>query len=378
MNTVRLIVPWDAGLRAGPWDAWIARAQRDGAAIMVALEHDAASRCPDSPCVLPPAEAYGDALAALLARYPSIREVTPWNEPNHGSQPTFRLPEAAARFYDEARERCPACTLVAGTSSMTSRCRATSRRTRPRWLDAGRLGPAQLLRLDVLQSARRADDAGRHERPALAHGDRRHRLVRAPGGGGLPYDEARAADGVAWLYELADRHPEIERMYLYQWQASPDNGFDAGLLGADGAPRPAYAVVAGGSGRARVRRPLARPAARQPGAAPRGCARPGRRLRLLAGGRLVVRVRCVVRGAGVERCRRRLVVRVAGTVVARLAVDVAAGSAFQRTVRLAPRLRRHLMLARRPRVQLQTCTPAGRRCLSRSDVAVSRAKALRR
>ena len=405
LDTVRLIVPWDAGLRAGPWDAWIARAQRDGATIMLALEHDVASRCPASPCVLPPASDYGDALAALLARYPSIREITAWNEPNHSSQPTFRHPDAAARYYEEARARCPACTIVAG--DFLDDVALVS------WLTAYK---AALTSTPAVWGLHNYYDSTyfrqRGIQTMLTHTSGRLWLTetggivsfRPPGGGGLEYDEQRAADGVTWLYELADQHLAIERMYFYQWQGTPDNIFDSGLLGYDGSPRSAYGIVAGrvgprpGSPPAAVDDPDPEPAARGgPGpsgagagagagsaaAAPRGAPalsrggatlRPGRSLRLLSGGRLEVRVRCIVRGTGPGRCRQRLVVRVGGAVVARLAVDVAAGRLVHRVVSLPRRARRDLLRARRARAQLQTCAPRGLPCAARVDVAVSRVR----
>lgn len=382
LNTVRLIVPWDAGLRAGSWDAWIARAQSDGAAVMVALEHDAAGRCPASPCVLPSTQAYGDALAALLARYPAITEVTAWNEPNHNSQPTFREPEAAAGYYEEARARCPACTIVAGD-----------------FLDDGGLPDYLAAYESALTSTPSVwglhnyyDSTyfrSRGVSAMLAQTGGSLWLTetggivsfRPPGGGGLPYDEQRAADGVTWLYDLADLHPQIERMYLYQWQGDPGNGFDSGLLGYDGAPRPSYAVVAAHAG-PRAGTPPAAGAPAQAGpqrradvlAAPgaNGTLRPGRRLRLLAGGRLELRLRCIARRPAARRCHQRLVVRVAGAVVARLGIDVAVRRSYVKLIRLMPRARRRLVHARAPRVQLQSCRWSGMPCTHRTDVRVSR------
>ena len=57
---------------------------------------------------------YAAGLSAFRARWPQVTELTPWNEPNHRSQPTFPLPGLAAQYYNAARRTCPACLLVAG------------------------------------------------------------------------------------------------------------------------------------------------------------------------------------------------------------------------------------------------------------------------
>jgi hypothetical protein len=393
LNTVRLIVPWDAGLRRGPWDAWIQRALADGATVMIALEHASDSRCPDSPCALPSRHDYGDALDALLVRYPAIAEVTAWNEPNHSSQPTFQNPAAAAGYYDEARARCPACTVVAGDflddvalSGYLSAYRAALTSTPAVW------GLHNYYDATYFQS--RGVETMLRETSGRLWLTETGGIVSfsPPGGGGLPYDEQRAADGVTWLYDLAARQPAIERMYLYQWQGTPDNGFDSGVLGYDGTPRPSYAVVAahvgprpgaggalaggaGGGGAAAggpsgtgPRQPSAKLAA--PGA--RGTLRPGRALRLLAGGRLEVRARCVTSAPGTARCRQRLIVRVAGVRVARLAVDVASRRMFTKVIHLARWATRRLARGRPRSVQLQSCAWSGSPCAARTKVAVTK------
>ena len=366
LDKVRLVVPWDAGRRSGPWDAWIERAQRDGATVMVALEHDAASRCPASPCVLPGVGDYGDALGALLARYPSIREVTAWNEPNHSSQPTFRRPRVAARYYDEARARCPACTVVAGDFLDDGGL--------PRYLAAYRSAlrrPPAVWGLHNYYDATYFGSLGVRTMLSVAGG--RLWLTETGGivafdpggGGGLAHDEQRAADAVTWLYDLARRHPRIRRIYVYHWQQSLDNGFDAGLLRADGSLRPSYEVVARNAG------PRGG-ATTSPGS--RANLRPAGRFRLLAGGRLELRLRCIVLPASTGRCRGRIVLRVAGAVAARTNADVSARGLLVRDVKLPGWARRHLARARRPRVGLQVCARGGRPCTARASVSVTRSR----
>lgn len=378
INTVRLVVPWDAAGRPGPWDAWIARAQRDGATIMLALQHENSSDCPRSPCEPPPVDDYGDALQALLAKYPAIHEITAWNEPNDRAQPTWEDPALAARYHDEARARCPTCLVVAGDflddGSLSSYLSAyqAALRTSPEVWGLHDYLDAMYFRSDGVETMLRQTsvplwltETGGIVRLTFADGDV------------FSYDEQRAADSVAWLYGLTAARPRIERMYLYQWQGAREDHWDSGLLGFDATPRPAYRVVAAhvaqrgdpgslpvsnGSHETRVVR------------APTGHAtlRFGPRLRLLANGRLEVRARCIIRGPGVTRCRQRLVLRVAHKVVARLPVDIGARGLYHRIIRLGRSASFHLVHRRPARVGLHTCAWSGLPCSNRGSVAVTR------
>jgi hypothetical protein len=46
------------------------------------------------------------------------------------------------------------------------------------------------------------------------------------------------------MLRLARRHRRVARVYVYNWTgAARDARFDAGLVGPDGRPRPAYEVL---------------------------------------------------------------------------------------------------------------------------------------
>ena len=107
VGTVRLDLPWNAAESSGPWNAWLAAAHGDGLEILVALDHDSSSDCPTTSCALVPLDSYRSALADLLERYPFIKEIEPWNEPNDSTEPTAGHPAAAAAYYDAARTVCP-------------------------------------------------------------------------------------------------------------------------------------------------------------------------------------------------------------------------------------------------------------------------------
>src|SRR5205823_13411541 len=68
---------------------------------------------------------------------------------------------------------------------------------------------------------------------------------RASGAVNLTYNEHRAARALKRGFTLAraDR-ARVKRIYLYQWSIDfSGNRFDAGLVRADGKPRPGYWVV---------------------------------------------------------------------------------------------------------------------------------------
>jgi len=375
LDTVRLVVPWDAGASPGPWDAWIARATREGAQILIALQHANGSACPDAPCVMPSQDAYRTALAALLAKHPSITQITAWNEPNDRAQPTRQRPDVAAAYHDIARDLCPACVVVAGDllddpslPGYLASYKAALRSPAMVWGLHNYLDAAYFKSTGVDTMLRETSgplwltETGGIVRLTFADGDL------------LSYDEERAADSMAWLYGLAAARPRIERMYLYQWLAARDSHWDSGLIGLDGKARAAYSVVAEQvgprGGREASAGAAARAAAHRRGAT--ATLRFGRRLRLLAGGRLEIAARCIVRGLAVRRCRQHLVVRVAHRRVAKLTVDVAAGRMFRRVVRLASWARTRLVHGRSRRVALFTRTLGGRRNVDRGTIAVTK------
>ena len=67
-----------------------------------------------------------------------------------------------------------------------------------------------------------------------------------PSGGTLfPFSESRANRATKRMFNLALRYKaRINRLYIYNWeQPAANNRFDAGLIRANGTPRPAYRTV---------------------------------------------------------------------------------------------------------------------------------------
>ena len=391
IDAVRIVVPWDVADRAGRWDASIARAQAVGADVLVAFDHAEGDRCPGAPCVLPSVDSYEQAVAAFLRVHPSVRTVTAWNEPNHASQPTAHAPTAAAAYHDAARRVCPTCTVVAGDlldgASMASYLAEYK----------GALGATPAVwGLHDYHDATYFQSSGVDALLRVTTGpvwltETGGIVSFTSGASSLPYDERRAADGVSWVYQLADRRPRIARVYFYQWQGDPMNAFDSGLVGYDGTPRPGYHVVrarvgvrpgvtvpdplAGGKAPSVVGGGAPAWVPRQPAVlAPPGRTarlRTLRRLRLLSHGRLELRARCISFDPRQARCRQRLVARVTGRVVARVVVDVRAGRSFVKVIRL-PRWARRALTSHV--VQLQSCRIERPSCTRRVAIPLSRVK----
>ena len=328
--------------------------------------------------------------AALLAKYPSIREVTAWNEPNHNSQPTFRHPDAAARYYEEARARCPGVHDRRGRRPRRRRAPELAvRRTRPRSTSTPAVWglhnyyDSTYFRSRGVQTMLDSD-----ERPAVADGDRRDRLVRQP-------RLRRAARGRRRRVDVRPRRPlsrdradvplPVAGNARQRLRLRPARLRRLAAAGVRRRGRPCRSARRGRAGRAarpgrhgRRRHRHSRPSppdprSRPPEATPR-CARSAP-------------CACSRAAGSWFACAASRAARVRGAAAS--AWSCASPARWSRAWRSTSRragcsrgscgsrsdARRHLMRARRPRVQLQACAPRGLPCTARSDVAVSRAKA---
>ncbi|MBA3747509.1 MAG: hypothetical protein H0W96_08480, partial [Solirubrobacterales bacterium] len=245
IDHVRIVVPWDAALtNDGRAAAWIERALARGLTPLVTFEKSRGVVCPGSACAGPSVAAYEAGIAAFRARWPTITQLTPWNEPNHKSQPTYHRPALAADYYDAARRVCAQCRLVAGDVLDDGNLRSWVGEYQ-RALDET---PA-LWGLHNYYDATYFDSRGLDTLSALTSGEiwltETGGIVRfsPPGGGGLPHDEERAADSLRWLYALTASRPRVTRMYVYHWQGLENTDFDGGLVGPHGQARPGLAVV---------------------------------------------------------------------------------------------------------------------------------------
>jgi hypothetical protein len=235
----RLIVPWDVMRRPGDLaqtDAWLAAARVSRVRPLISFSHSRAK-----PRALPSPKVFTREFKAFRKRYPWIRDYSPWNEINHQSQPTFRKPKAAARFYNVVRANCRGCTIVAADvldqAGLQKYLHTFLRyaKGRPRlwglhnYSDTNRFrsrGTRALLR--TVKGAIWLTETGGIVRFADA----------------LPYNEKRAARATKFMFKLARSSRRIKRLYIYSWLGEQRGArFDAGLVGPAGSARPAFDVV---------------------------------------------------------------------------------------------------------------------------------------
>jgi len=245
----RLNTPWNAVFTEPErLEGWLAAARREGVEPVVAFERARGSNCPNDPCVLPSRSEYENAFRVFRRRFPWVRIVQPWNEANSGTQPTGKAPAQAAEFYEIVRRHCRGCTVPAADVLDS----ANMRRWVRRFLAALDGRTPRLWGLHNYADTNRFRDQGTSAFLRLVPGEvwitesgGIVSFTTADGRAVFPPDERRAARAVRYMFRLALEHrARIKRVYVYQWRIDfPGNRFDAGLVGPDGKPRPALAVV---------------------------------------------------------------------------------------------------------------------------------------
>jgi hypothetical protein len=204
-------------------------------------------------CRAPGAHAYRAAFRRFDDRYPWVRTYSAWNEVNHVSQPTFAKPRLAVRYYRvlrrESRRRHYRVVAadVLDTSNMAWYLHAFLRRAPDRPLLWGLHNYQDVNRVTSVDTRRMLRIV-----PGRVWFTETGGVVKFGDSGQWPYSERRAAQRTRWLFRLAGRYQArrrglrsaVGRVYDYDWFGAPAGArFDAGLVGLDGRPRPALAVL---------------------------------------------------------------------------------------------------------------------------------------
>jgi len=252
IKNARYFPSWNVAFKqeeAGWLDQWLDGARAAGVTPLISFNVNLGSRCPNRPCKLPTVSQYTTAFKAFRARWHDVTVISPWNEANHRSQPTFKNPKRAAQLYNVVRKNCVGCTIVAADvidEVNMERWLKVFKKTakRPRiwglhnYRDTNkrkgqRLGGTKRL-LKAVKGQVWLTETGGIVKFVLPNG---HTLFRR--------SESRANTATKRMFALAKRYrSRIKRLYIYHWkQSSADNRFDAGLVRLDGSARPAYFTV---------------------------------------------------------------------------------------------------------------------------------------
>jgi hypothetical protein len=259
LKRTRYLVPWDwnkSAAQAAETTGYMTRARAAGVQVLVSFtahrgcwngRRYSRSRA----CRAPSAKAYRASFRAFDKQFPWVNTYSAWNEVNHASQPTFKKPGLAVRYYDvlrkDARKRKfqVMAADILDTSNMGRYLRSFLRKAK---------GKPRLWGLHNYQDVNRRTSA-----------DTRLMLSMVPGQvwltetGGIVkfesfrYSPKRAANRTKWMLKLANRYDsrqrglrsKITQLLVYRWFGEPRAArFDAGLVNANGSPRPAYRVFA--------------------------------------------------------------------------------------------------------------------------------------
>lgn len=239
IRKVRLVTAYDAarvGFERDLVTVWLAEARRTGSEPFITFGHSRVN-----PKKLPTVREYRSAFRAFRRRFPEVRVFAPWNEINHSSQPTSSAPRRAAQYYNVVKAECPTCVVLAGDvldqAGMVGYLRSYRRHLE---------GEPTIWGLHNYADTNRFRSSGLRDMLAAVKGE--VWLTETGGivkfGRNFPRDEQRAARAVRYAIKLARDNERVTRIYLYNWTgAERDARFDAGLIGPDGATRPAYDVL---------------------------------------------------------------------------------------------------------------------------------------
>jgi len=189
-------------------------------------------------CKAPSKKAYTRAVKAFRKEFPYTRTFSPWNEVNHVSQPTYRKPKLAARYYTAMKKACKKCKVMAADLLDSSDVRSYLRR-----FQRATKGKGRIWGLHNYKDVNRRQSKGVRNVLSVTRGE--VWLTETGGivkfGRDFPYSEKRAASRTKYMFKLARRYNRLKRIYVYRWFGEPRSSrFDAGLVDPDGSARPAF------------------------------------------------------------------------------------------------------------------------------------------
>jgi len=198
---------------------------------------------------IPTVAQYTAAIRAFIRDFPEVKLYTAWNEPDWNFRPKLaNNPGLAAAYFNALVRYCHGCTIAAGdvyrdtNDGLASWVRAYKRglHYRPKAWALHDYHDLRGHRTSQLRAFERATGSGQIWLTEISGVLRRgHWAFRNQGPQGANRDER-------FLFALPKRFHRITAIYHFQWQGTPpsaNTGWDSGLIGPRGAPRPAYWTV---------------------------------------------------------------------------------------------------------------------------------------
>jgi hypothetical protein len=249
MKHTRYFIPWNVSTNPtalGKAVTFVNKARAQGVKVLMHISTDTYTH---GQAKLPSVAAYKKSVASLIALFKplGVTEWGVWNEENHVSEPTYRSPTRAAQFFHAMRGICHGCTIVA-LDLLDARAAPKYVKSFYKALSPADRAAANLVGIHNYEDVNYKRTSGTTGIINAVRAQNKKAQFWLTETGGLvnlaPHfacDVNRAASRTSYMFTLAKKFKaEVKRLYIFSWEGADCGGFDAGLVGTNGQPRPAY------------------------------------------------------------------------------------------------------------------------------------------
>ncbi len=259
LKRVRYLVPWNwqkSGFDEQATIAFMNRARAERQDVLVTFTSargcwtGSKYRKGRKKCKAPSARAYRKQFKAFDKQFPWVRTYSAWNEVNHESQPTYRKPRLAVRYYEVLRRQARKRNFKLMAADMLDI--SNMRRYLKKFMRKAK-GKPRLWGLhnygDVNRKRTKYTVQMLDTVPGEVWLTETGGLVKFGEGRQFKYNERRANRRTKWMFKIANRYDnrrrgmrsKLTRLFVYKWFGEERGArFDAGLMDPDGEPRRAY------------------------------------------------------------------------------------------------------------------------------------------
>jgi hypothetical protein len=255
ISSARLVVDWNVAVEGNKThlheaQAWIKAAQAAGVQPLISFAGDSGA----AGNYIPSTTVYTAAIKAFIHDFPKVKLYTAWNEPDWIYRPGLaKHPALAASYFNALIRYCRGCTVAAGDVYLPNPQLGAWLRSYKRYLAATPKAWALHNYYDV-----RSHTAGQLK--TLESVARTGQIWLTEIGGVIRRGHwqyrnqtpAAAGRDESYLFSLPRKYGRVTRIYHYQWMGTvdtPSTGWDSGLIGPQGSPRPAYWPLASAAGK---------------------------------------------------------------------------------------------------------------------------------